>query len=398
MLSRVFRMWIDVLSVARWRRWLAVTLLLLAAAKPAWGEPSGTTSSTSEAAAAPQTESQGKTRAESQTEGSLESELDALQAEVDAELAGHSENKENAASASQATAVRSAWSLYRDPVLCAAVAGAVLGLLGVYIVARRIVFVSAALSQVAALGITLGFFVVGYGLPGVAWAHWIPPVLAIVLCLLLVFLLTWVGSSPSFPRDAVLGTAFVLPMGLVLVLGPYIPQEMHEIESVLHGSAVVVRFEDLVAVSVVGTAVVITQSFGFRAFIFSSLDPAVATTQGVPVRSLDAVLFGSVALMTGLVTRALGALPTFALTVLPAVGVMRLKIGLGPVFGLAAVVGAVSGAGGYGLAYQMDWSVGASQTLTAGLFMVLLRALTALLERPGRAAAGVETAAEEAAG
>ena len=315
--------------------------------------------------------------AHAEDDGSIESELKALEQEVEAKSEAAASEPPGPAEAPEsdndAEETVSTWDLYRDPVLCALIAGAVLGLLGVYVVSRRIVFVSAALSQVAALGITLGFFTVGYlGYQGVL-GEWIPPVLAILLCLLVVFLLTWSGESPSFPRDAVLGAAFVIPMALVLILGPYIPQEMHEIQSILHGSAVVVRPEDLWAVGIGGALVVASQFAAFRGFVFAGLDPIVAKTQGLPVERLDAVLFGSIALMTGLVTRALGALPTFALTVLPAVGAIRLKIGLAPVFIVASLAGALSGAGGYWLAYQLDWSVGASQTLLAALLMVILR-------------------------
>jgi len=278
----------------------------------------------------------------------------------------------------------STWELYGDPILCALIAGAILGLLGVYVVARRIVFVSAALSQASALGITLGFFLVAAAGLGGLLHDLLPAVLAIVLSLVVVFALTAVGDHPSFPRDAVLGTAFVVPMALVLVLGPYIPQEMHEIQSILHGSAVVVRPGDLWAVGLAAAVILATQLFAFRAFVFASLDPLVAKTQGLPVAALDAVLFGSIALMTGLATRALGALPTFALTVLPAVGALRLEIGLGRVFAVASLLGATAGAAGYGLAYQLDWSVGASQTLVAGGLMLATRAVGALRDRSDR--------------
>lgn len=265
------------------------------------------------------------------------------------------------------------WELYRDPILCALVAGAVLGTLGVYVVARRIVFVSAALSQVAALGIVLGFFLTGtLALSGVV-AGVLPVGLALVLALAVVFALTMVGDRPSMGRDAILGVAFIVPTALVLVLGPKIPQELHSVEQILHGSAVLVREADLWAVSIVGAVVIAIQLAAFRGFIFASLDPLVARTQGVPVRTLDLVLFGSIAIMTGLVTRALGALPTFGLTVLPAIGVLGLKIGLRNVFILAAVIGAVSGGGGYLVAYMLDWSVGASQTLVAAGFAVAIR-------------------------
>jgi zinc transport system permease protein len=265
------------------------------------------------------------------------------------------------------------WELYRDPILCAVAAGAVLGLLGVYVVSRRIVFVSAALSQVAALGIVLGFFLVAsLSLTGVL-AGILPVGLALLLALAVVFALAWVGDHPSLGRDALLGIAFIVPTALVLVIGPAIPHEMHSVEQILHGSAVLVREADLWAVVIAGAIVIATQLAAFRGFVFASLDPIVARTQGVPVRALDLVLFGSIAIMTGLVTRALGALPTFGLTVLPAIAVLGLKIGLRNVFILASIIGAVSGGGGYLVAYFMDWSVGASQTLAAAGFVVVLR-------------------------
>jgi len=45
------------------------------------------------------------------------------------------------------------WPLYRDPVACAVIAGAALGALGVFVVLRRAVFVTATLSQAAGLGV-----------------------------------------------------------------------------------------------------------------------------------------------------------------------------------------------------------------------------------------------------
>jgi len=274
--------------------------------------------------------------------------------------------RRSAGSESGSAEVFSAWSLYRDPVLSALFAGVILGLLGVYVVARRIVFVSAALSQVSALGITVGFLCVAAGgLSGMV-ASSIPPVFAVLLSFALVALLTGWGEEQHVPRDSVLGTAFVIPMALVLVLGPHVPQEMHDIETVLHGSAVVASPSDVWMIGVAGAVVLVTQVVFFRAFVFSSLDPTVARTREVPVTLLDGMLFGSVALMTGLVTQVLGALPTFALTVLPALGAIRLNVGLRTVFVVAAVLGGVAGVGGYGLAYYLDWSVGASQTLVAG--------------------------------
>lgn len=265
--------------------------------------------------------------------------------------------------------------LYRDPILAAMFAGLCLGLLGVYVVSRRIVFVSAALAQSAALGVTLGFFAIAYlGVTGLG-VDLLPPLFAILLSVIVVTALVLYGERPTLGRDAILGIAFIVPTALVLLISPYIAQEIHEVEAVLHGSAVLVRELDLYAIIAATVVIIGIQVYGFRGFVFASLDPVVARTQGVPVRLLDALLFGSIALMTGLVTRALGALPTFGLTVLPAIGALGLNVGLKWVFVIAALTGAAAGGLGYFLAFATDWSVGASQTLTAAILALLLRAI-----------------------
>mgnify|MGYP001549500826 CR=1 FL=1 len=50
------------------------------------------------------------------------------------------------------------WALFEYPALAGAVAGAILGLLGVYVVLRRLVFLSAAVSQAAGLGVVIAFY------------------------------------------------------------------------------------------------------------------------------------------------------------------------------------------------------------------------------------------------
>jgi hypothetical protein len=67
----------------------------------------------------------------------------------------------------------SGWQLgiYQDPVLCGILAGAILGLLGVFVVLRRAVFVTAAISQSAGLGVVFAFALQIHG--GVP----VPPVL-----------------------------------------------------------------------------------------------------------------------------------------------------------------------------------------------------------------------------
>ena len=149
--------------------------------------------------------------------------------------------------------------LYREATFTATMAGFCLGLLGVYIVARRMVFISAALAQSAALGVTLSFIAIGFfGLTGVA-LDILPPMAAILLTFVVVGGLLAVENRPRISRDAVLGIAFIVPMALILLLLPLFPHELHEIDAVISGTAVMVDPVDMYAIIAVTVMVVAVQ-------------------------------------------------------------------------------------------------------------------------------------------
>src|SRR5690606_8328947 len=63
-----------------------------------------------------------------------------------------------------------AWDTFEPGVLAAVVVGATLGLVGVYVVLRRLVFLSAAVGQTASLGVVLSLFLTA--VVGPVW--WVP--------------------------------------------------------------------------------------------------------------------------------------------------------------------------------------------------------------------------------
>jgi zinc transport system permease protein len=260
-----------------------------------------------------------------------------------------------------------AWSLiFRDPVLCALAAGTVLGFLGVYVVLRRMVFVSATVTQSSALGVALAFFAQIHLSVNVD-----PVVGAFVFALLSTLLLSVDPRSHRLPRESLLGFAFALTGGATILVEDRISQEAHDIHSILFGSAVLVRFEDLMVVSVTGGVVLLLHVLWFRGLVFASFDPDAARVQGLPVRFLNAFLLTSVGVVVGVSARALGALPVFALATLPAVTALALGLDLVWAFALAALLGALAGGAGYVLAFFYNLPVGGSQTLVASAMAVV---------------------------
>jgi zinc transport system permease protein len=259
-----------------------------------------------------------------------------------------------------------AWELFRDPLLCALVAGAVLGFLGVFVVLRRMVFVSAGVTQSAGLGVALAFYVdIHLGL------HLDPLFGAAALSLLATLALSVDSGILRLPRESVLGLVFALSGGGAVLLGDRISQEAHDIESILFGSAVLVRPLDLAIVLIAGGLILAVHLWWLRGLVFASFDPDAARVQGLPVALLDRTLFVSIGVMVGVSARALGSLPVFAFSVLPAAAALLLGFRLPWALALATFLGALAGVGGYLFAFFYQFPVGGSQTVAASAFVVL---------------------------
>jgi zinc transport system permease protein len=283
-----------------------------------------------------------------------------------------------------------AWDLFRDPLLCALVAGAVLGFLGVFVVLRRMVFVSAGVTQSAGLGVALAFYAqIHLGV------HLDPLFGAATLALLATLALSVDTGILRLPRESVLGLVFALSGGGAVLLGDRISQEAHDIESILFGSAVLVRPLDLAIVLVAGGIILAVHLWWIRGLVFASFDPDAARVQGLPVSLLDRTLFVSIGIMVGVSARALGSLPVFAFSVLPAAAALLLGFRLPWALAVATLLGALAGVGGYLFAFFYQFPVGGSQTVAASAFVVVAIIVRLVGRRPVRLArpVGAETLA-----
>jgi zinc transport system permease protein len=267
------------------------------------------------------------------------------------------------------------WPLYQDPILCAVLAGAALGALGVFVVLRRAVFVTAVISQAAGLGVALAFYVqIHHGLE-------LPPVLGALLLGVLATWLVGVRTPARVARETMVGFAFVSASALAVLVGDRIAQEAHDIAAVLFGTAVLVRPLDLWLV--LGAALltlVLLVAFG-RLLIFTGFDPEGARVHGLPVQLVEAGFWALFALTVSVATRALGALPVFALAVLPAAAGLAVAQRPSTAIAVGVLGGALGGGIGYVVAFFASLPVGASQSTCAAVIALAVYGLGRLVRR-----------------
>ena len=120
--------------------------------------------------------------------------------------------------------------IFIDPILCGGAAGLVLGYLGVFVVLRRMVFVSAAITHSAGLGVACSF----YGQIHLGLGLLASPVLgAFVFGMGSTLLLAVRPERMGLTKESLIGLTFIFASGAALLVGDRISQESHDIHAII---------------------------------------------------------------------------------------------------------------------------------------------------------------------
>lgn len=255
-------------------------------------------------------------------------------------------------------------------MIVGAAAGAVCGFLGVYVVLRRIVFVSAALTQISSLGVGLAFYIEALGL-GFFASLFDPFTLSILLTCVAALFFALKRDFSRVSTEGVIAFGFLLASGAVIIIGDRITQGAHDIANILFGSAVVVDPTDALIIPIAAAVVLIIHILLYKDFLFVSFDSETARLFKYPVRLLNTALLITIAVTVALTTRALGALPVFALLALPALASLYLSQNLKLVFLFSIIIGILSATLGYFFSFIFSLPTGASMTVCAALFFLI---------------------------
>lgn len=241
--------------------------------------------------------------------------------------------------------------LVQDALKASLLVGIVCAYLGVFIILKRIVFVGAALAEVASLGQSLAL------LPAVhefleraclvfpvlhILDHIRPLALAVLFMLAAVALLSQVRLWQRLPREAVIGALFAGATGLTfLVLSKVQAQGQHNID-LLAGNVLGVDPREMLELSLTAAGVLLVQLLFRKEFVLVSYDPEVARTLGYRAGAWELLWYLTLGLMIAVSIHVAGTVLVFAFLVLPAATALQLSRRMGVVLMLAVLTAVVS--------------------------------------------------------
>jgi ABC-type Mn2+/Zn2+ transport system permease subunit len=256
------------------------------------------------------------------------------------------------------------FAFFRHGLIVATLAGALCGLIGVYVTLRGMSYIGHGLSHAifggAAASALVGFnFYLGAGLWGMASALAIGRVTRRRI----------IGS------DAAIGviTTASFAFGIAL-LGLY-GQVRRSIDAAIFGSVLGVTTADVWVVAGVTLAAVAVVLAFYRKLLFTTFDPEVADVSGVNTARMDALLMLLLSVSILATMKVLGVVLVAAILVIPAVVARMLTNSFARMLWLSTLIGAASGFTGMVLSYHLDVSSGATIVLVgAALFAVVFAA------------------------
>jgi ABC-type Mn2+/Zn2+ transport system permease subunit len=239
--------------------------------------------------------------------------------------------------------------------------GTVCAFLGVYIVAKRVVFLGAVLTQVSVLGLALTF------LPFIHIPHTIG---SLIITLASVIIMSRLLTGKKIPRDAVLGFAFVSSVAARILIVQKTPKvEAAEIDNLLRGDILFVT-PDLFWLLLGAFIVAMTlHLLFFKQFTYISFDAETARTQGFNSDFWDMLFYLIAALVIAFATHMVGDAFVFGFLVAPPVTALLLARRVRTIFMISVAVGAITPIIGLFLAFRFDFP--ASPAIVAVASVVL---------------------------
>lgn len=253
----------------------------------------------------------------------------------------------------------------QNALVAGVLASVLCGVIGTFVVVKRLVFISGGLSHAAFGGLGICYFLGMEPLIGAA-----------AVSILVALLLGAVDPARVRSHDAAIGVFWALGMAIGVVFIHRTPGYAPNLMTYLFGNILTVSRADIAMSAVFVLAVLALTALFSKELIAVAFDESFARARGVPSRVLVTLLMVLIALSVVFLIRLVGIILVIALLTIPPLIGLTLARSIGAVMALATGIGIAMCMGGLGISYEYD--------LPSGPAIVLLGAAALLALRGGK--------------
>lgn len=248
------------------------------------------------------------------------------------------------------------YSFMQNAFMAAVLVSVACGLVGTYVVIKRIVFISGGISHAAFGGIGLGYFL------GIN-----PIMAAIPFSILSSLIMGLTSKKVKISEDTAIGILWSLGMAIGIIFINLTPGYVPDLMSYLFGSILTVPVNDIIIMFLLDLIIIITVLLFYREFQGISFDEEFSQVIGMPTTYIYLLLLSMVALSVVVMIKVVGVILVIALLTIPAAIAKQYIYKIGHMMILAVILGIILTIGGLFVSYIFNLASGATIVLVLSL-------------------------------
>ena len=252
------------------------------------------------------------------------------------------------------------YEFIQNALIAGLLASVACGIVGVYVVVKRIVSISGGIAHASFGGIGLGYFL---GINPVLGAMFFAIASAMGIGLII--------RRTRLPEDTAIGILWAMGMASGIIFIGLTPGYAPDLFSYLFGNILTVPTLDLVLMLILDIVIILLVVLLYKGLLFLSFDEEFSTVVGVPTRCLYLLLLCLVALTVVVLIRVVGIILVIALLAIPAAIARHFTYSLKKMMLLAILLGIVFTFSGLWLSYLLDLASGATIILVSGFSLFI---------------------------
>jgi zinc transport system permease protein len=261
------------------------------------------------------------------------------------------------------------YEFIRNAFMAAVLVGIACGIVGTFIVIKKIVFISGGITHAAFGGIGLGFLL------------GINPVLtAIPFSILSAISIGLISKKTKISEDSAIGILWAVGMALGILFIGLSPGYAPDLLSYLFGSILTVPMSDIIIMVILDVIIIITVVLLYKEFQALTFDEEFSEITGIPTQTLYLLLLCLVALSIIVLIRVVGIVLVIALLTLPTTIAKQFTNRLNKLILYSIVSAVILTVIGLWLSYLLNLPSGA----TIVLVLVLIFFASAILKNLGK--------------
>ena len=223
------------------------------------------------------------------------------------------------------------------------------GIIGTYIVTRRLVFISGGITHASFGGIGIGLYT------GIS-----PIFSAAIFSVLSAFGVEWLSKRSDMREDSAIAVFWTFGMAVGIIFSFLAPGFTPELSSFLFGNILTITFMDILMLALLSVTLCLFFGLFLRPIVSIAFDREFARSQGLPVTLFEYTLMMFVALTIVACLRMVGIVLAISLLTLPQMTANLFTHSFKRIIFLSIGIGYLSCLGGLLISYQLQVPSGAS--------------------------------------